>query len=56
MDKVLKKTINFNGQQIRTFEEKETDIHIAAQMIRNIVPVQCDICFDFFGKWSDSSN
>lgn len=43
LGKFLEKTINFNGQLIRTFEEKETDVHIAVQMIRDIVLDQCDI-------------
>ncbi|MCZ7609800.1 MAG: NYN domain-containing protein [Ignavibacterium sp.] len=43
LGKFLEKTINYNGQLIRTFEEKETDVHIAVQMIRDIVLDQCDI-------------
>jgi uncharacterized LabA/DUF88 family protein len=41
LGKFLEKTIEFKGQQIRTFEEKETDVHIAVQMIRDIVLDQC---------------
>ncbi|MDY0082582.1 MAG: NYN domain-containing protein [Ignavibacteriaceae bacterium] len=43
LGKFLEKTINYNGQLVRTFEEKETDVHIAVQMIRDIVLDQCDI-------------
>jgi uncharacterized LabA/DUF88 family protein len=43
LGKFLEKSINYNGQQIRTFEEKETDVHIAVQMIRDIVLDHCDI-------------
>lgn len=43
LGKFLEKTINYNGQLIKTFEEKETDVHIAVQMIRDIVLEQCDI-------------
>lgn len=43
LGKFLEKTINYNGQLIKTFEEKETDVHIAVQMIRDIVLDQCDI-------------
>lgn len=43
LGKFLEKTIEHNGQKIKTFEEKETDVHIAVQMIRDIVLDQCDI-------------
>ncbi len=42
LGKFLEKTIDHNGQKIKTFEEKETDVHIAVQMIRDVVLDQCD--------------
>ncbi len=43
LGKFLEKTISYNNQIINTFEEKETDVHIAVQMIRDVVLDQCDI-------------
>jgi uncharacterized LabA/DUF88 family protein len=43
LGKFLEKTIDFKGQKIKTYEEKETDVHIAVQMIRDIVLDECDI-------------
>ncbi len=43
LGKFLEKIIDHNGQKIKTFEEKETDVHIAVQMIRDVVLDQCDI-------------
>jgi len=43
LGKFLEKTIIHNNQQIKTFEEKETDVHIAVQMIRDVILDQCDI-------------
>ncbi|MFZ2322804.1 MAG: NYN domain-containing protein [Ignavibacteriaceae bacterium] len=43
LGKFLEKTIRYNDQQIRTFEEKETDVHIAVQMIRDVVLDECDV-------------
>lgn len=39
----LPKNINQNGTIIKTFEEKETDVHIAVQMIRDVVLEKCDL-------------
>lgn len=43
LGKFLEKNINHNGQIIKTFEEKETDVHIAVQMIRDVALNQCDV-------------
>lgn len=43
LGKYLPKKINHNGTIIQTYEEKETDVHIAVQMIRDIVLGKCDI-------------
>lgn len=43
LGKFLEKTIDFKGQKIKTYEEKETDVHIAVQMIRDVVLDECDI-------------
>uniref|UniRef100_A0A7V2ZMR5 NYN domain-containing protein n=1 Tax=Ignavibacterium album TaxID=591197 RepID=A0A7V2ZMR5_9BACT len=43
LGKYLPKNINHNGTIIQTFEEKETDVHIAVQMIRDVVLEKCDI-------------
>ncbi|MGQ9799269.1 MAG: NYN domain-containing protein [Ignavibacterium sp.] len=43
LGKYLPKKINHNGAIIKTFEEKETDVHIAVQMIRDVVLDKCDL-------------
>lgn len=43
LGKYLPKNINHNGAIIKTFEEKETDVHIAVQMIRDVVLDKCDL-------------
>jgi len=43
LGKYLPKNIIHNGTVIQTFEEKETDVHIAVQMIRDVVLGNCDI-------------
>ncbi len=43
LGKYLPKKINHNGTIIQTYEEKETDVHIAVQMIRDVVLERCDI-------------
>jgi uncharacterized LabA/DUF88 family protein len=39
----MEKTINNNGIEFKTFEEKQTDVHIAVKMIRDVVLEKCDI-------------
>lgn len=43
LGKYLEKKINFKGQSIVTYEEKETDVRIAVKMIRDIVLDKCDV-------------
>ncbi|MBU2446610.1 MAG: NYN domain-containing protein [Bacteroidetes bacterium] len=43
LGKYLEKEMNINGQLIKTYEEKETDVHIAVKMIRDVVFDRCDI-------------
>lgn len=41
--KFLSKKVYFGGKQYNTFEEKQTDVNIAVEMIRNVVKDNCDI-------------
>jgi uncharacterized LabA/DUF88 family protein len=41
--KFLKKEVSFGGNKYFTFEEKQTDVNIAVQLIRNVVLDKCDI-------------
>ncbi len=41
--KFLAKTVYFGGKGYKTFEEKQTDVNIAVEMIRNVVKDNCDI-------------
>jgi uncharacterized LabA/DUF88 family protein len=41
--KFLKKEVSFGGKKYTTFEEKQTDVNIAVQLIRNVVLDKCDI-------------
>jgi len=40
--KFLEKTVYFGGKPYKTFEEKQTDVNIAVEMIRNVVQNKCD--------------
>ena len=42
-EKFLKKVVAYGGQQYTTYEEKQTDVNIAVQLIRNVVLDKCDI-------------
>ena len=41
--KYLEKTIRLGGKTFKTYEEKQTDVNIAVEMIRNVVFDKCDI-------------
>ncbi len=41
--KYLEKTVRYCGQEFKTYEEKQTDVNIAVEMIRNVVFNKCDI-------------
>jgi len=41
--KFLQKTFTYGGKSYSTFEEKQTDVNIAVQLIRNVVLDKCDI-------------
>ena len=41
--KFLKKVVAYGGQKYITYEEKQTDVNIAVQLIRNVVLDKCDI-------------
>lgn len=41
--KFLEKKVTYNGKQYKTFEEKQTDVNIAVEMIRNVISNKCDI-------------
>lgn len=41
--KYLEKKVSFEGKSFLTFEEKQTDVNIAVEMIRNVVQHKCDI-------------
>lgn len=41
--KFLEKKVYFDGEEFKTFEEKQTDVNIAVEMIRNVVKENCDI-------------
>lgn len=41
--KFLKKEVSFGGKKYFTYEEKQTDVNIAVQLIRNVVMDKCDI-------------
>ncbi len=43
LGKFIEKILKFNGQEFKTFEEKQTDVHIAVKMIRDVVLEKCDI-------------
>ena len=42
LGKFLEKTITVKGEKIKTYEEKQTDVHIAVKMIRDVVLDKCD--------------
>ena len=41
--KYIQKELKFNNQTFKTFEEKQTDVNIAVEMIRNVILDKCDI-------------
>jgi uncharacterized LabA/DUF88 family protein len=43
LGKFMEKTITVGGKNIKTFEEKQTDVHIAVKMIRDVIPDKCDV-------------
>lgn len=43
LGKFLQKKVRFGGNEYITFEEKQTDVNIAVQMIRSVILDQCDI-------------
>ena len=43
LGKFLEKTIKHAGHEFKTFEEKQTDVHIAVKMNRDVVLDKCDI-------------
>lgn len=42
LGKFMEKTITFGTRTIKTYEEKQTDVHIAVKMIRDVVLDKCD--------------
>ena len=40
--KYIEKKVYFGGKQYRTYEEKQTDVNIAVELIRNVVQDKCD--------------
>jgi len=40
--KFLEKRVLLNGNEFKTFEEKQTDVNIAVEMIRGVVMAKCD--------------
>lgn len=42
LGKFVKKRVRFGGKEYNTFEEKQTDVNIAVEMIRNVVQDKCD--------------
>jgi uncharacterized LabA/DUF88 family protein len=43
LGKYVRKTIRRGTQQIHTYEEKQTDVNIACEMIKNVAQKNCDI-------------
>ena len=41
--KFLEKNVTYGNQTFKTYEEKQTDVNIAVEMIRNVVKQKCDI-------------
>ena len=41
--KFVRKKVRYGGQEYLTFEEKQTDVNIAVEMIKNVVQNKCDI-------------
>ena len=41
--KYIEKKVYFGGKQYRTYEEKQTDVNIAVELIRNVIQDKCDI-------------
>lgn len=41
--KYIEKKVRFGGKQYRTYEEKQTDVNIAVELIRNVIQDKCDI-------------
>ncbi|WP_370088619.1 NYN domain-containing protein [Ekhidna sp.] len=42
LGKYVNKKINYKGKILKTFEEKQTDVNIAVEMIRNVIQGNCD--------------
>lgn len=42
LGKFMEKTVPYGDKLIKTFEEKQTDVHIAVKMIRDVVLDKCD--------------
>jgi uncharacterized LabA/DUF88 family protein len=42
LGKFLEKTLVVKGETIKTYEEKQTDVHIAVKMIRDVILQRCD--------------
>jgi len=42
LGKFLEKALTVRGEIIKTYEEKQTDVHIAVKMIRDVVLDKCD--------------
>lgn len=42
LGKFLEKTLLVKGETVKTYEEKQTDVHIAVKMIRDVVLDKCE--------------
>ncbi len=41
--KYIEKKVTFGGQEYKTYEEKQTDVNIAVEVIRNVIKDKCDL-------------
>jgi uncharacterized LabA/DUF88 family protein len=41
--KYIEKKVRFGGKEYRTYEEKQTDVNIAVELIRNVIQNKCEV-------------